>query len=141
MSLQTLSLLDDAKSRSISAENFTGEKGKGGMATTGTGEGCARELGQGWKVSPSVRIEAGTTFELADIQGPGSIEQIWMTPSGNWRFSILRIYWDDQKQPSVECPVGDFFACGWGTYAQHLVKGSIFLAAVIFDQYRTNLSS
>ena len=118
MDLNTLSTLDDARSRSISPENFTGAKGKGGMATEGTGEPCARELGQGWKVSPSVRIEAGQTFELADIAGPGTIEQIWMTPTGNWRFSILRIYWDDQQHPSVECPVGDFFACGWGAYSQ-----------------------
>ena len=117
MNLKNLSLLDGAKSRSISPENFTGEKGKGGMATTGTGEKQSRDLGQGWKVSPSVRIEAGSTFELADITGPGNIEQIWMTPTGNWRFSILRVYWDDQEQPSIECPVGDFFACGWGKFA------------------------
>ncbi|MFH1569672.1 MAG: glycoside hydrolase family 172 protein, partial [Gemmatimonadota bacterium] len=45
------------------------------------------------------------------------IQQIWMTPTGHWRFAILRIYWDGQEQPSVECPVGDFFACGWGKYA------------------------
>jgi len=118
MNLENLSILDDAVSRSISPENFTGEKGKGGMATTGTGESQARELGQGWKVSPSVVIKAGETFELGDITGPGTIEQIWMTPTGAWRFSILRIYWDGQTQPSVECPVGDFFACGWGKFAQ-----------------------
>ncbi len=117
MDLKALSILDNVKSRSISPENFTGEKGKGGMATTGTGEYFARELGQGWKISPSVKIEAGQTFELANITGPGSIEQIWMTPTGNWRFSILRFYWDDQEQPSVECPVGDFFACGWGKFS------------------------
>ncbi len=116
--MNNLSLLDNAESRSISPENFTGEKGKGGMAVTGTGEDCARDLGQGWKISPSVRIEGGTTFELANITGPGTIEQIWMTPTGNWRFSILRIYWDGQEHPSVECPVGDFFACGWGKFAQ-----------------------
>ena len=113
-----LSRLSDAQSRSISPENFSGEKGRGGMATEGTGANCARDLGQGWKVSPSVRIEAGRTFELADIAGPGAIQQIWMTPTGDWRSSILRIYWDDQEQPSVECPVGDFFASGWGRFAQ-----------------------
>lgn len=118
MDLKSLSILDEAESRSISPENFTGEKGKGGMAISGTGESQARDLGQGWKVSPSVQIKAGTTFELANIIGPGTIEQIWMTPTGNWRFSILRIYWDGQEQPSVECPVGDFFACGWGEFAQ-----------------------
>ena len=118
MSLNNLSTLDSAVSRSISPENFTGEKGKGGTALTGTGEKCAEGLGQGWKVSPSVRIGPGENFEMADIAGPGTIEQIWMTPSGKRRFNILRIYWDDQDQPSVECPVGDFFACGWGLFAQ-----------------------
>lgn len=95
-----------------------GEKGKGGMATEGTGASCARDLGQGWKISPSVIIKAGAAFTLADIDGPGAIQQIWMTPAGNWRFSILRIYWDGQETPSVECPVGDFFACGWGKFSQ-----------------------
>ncbi len=118
MNMGTLSLLSDAKSRSISPENFTGEKGKGGMATTGTGENCARDLGQGWKVSPSIKIAAGETREIADIDGPGAIQHIWCTPTGHWRFCILRIYWDGQDKPSVECPLGDFFACGWQKYAQ-----------------------
>jgi hypothetical protein len=43
---------------------------------------------------------------------------MWMTPTGNWRYSILRVYWDDQKQPAIECPIGDFFCSGWGKYAQ-----------------------
>ena len=112
-----LAQLSNAQTRSISPENFTGEKGRGGMATEGTGASCARDLGQGWKISPSMRIEPGETFELANIEGPGAIQQIWMTPTGKWRFSILRIYWDDQDTPSVECPVGDFFAMGWGEFA------------------------
>lgn len=116
--LGNISRLSTAKTRSISPENFTGEKGKGGMATEGTGKNAARDLGQGWKVSPSVKIEAGETFTLADIDGSGAIQQIWMTPTGNWRYSILRIYWDDSEHPSVECPVGDFFASGWGEFAQ-----------------------
>lgn len=49
--------LSDAQTRSISAENFAGEKGKGAMATEGTGASCARDLGKGWKVSPSINIE------------------------------------------------------------------------------------
>jgi hypothetical protein len=116
--LGNLSRLSNAQSRSISPENFNGAKGMGGMATEGTGKNCAKDLGQGWKVSPSVKVAPGETFEIANIEGPGAIQQIWLTPTGNWRFSILRIYWDDQKHPSVECPVGDFFACGWGKYAQ-----------------------
>ncbi|HYE04071.1 MAG TPA: glycoside hydrolase family 172 protein [Planctomycetota bacterium] len=117
MHLGNLSRLSPARSRSLSAENFSGEKGAGGMATTGTGEGPSRDLGRGWKVSPSVRIEAGTTFAMADIAGAGAIQHIWLTPSGAWRDIILRIFWDDSVSPSVECPIGDFFACGWNEYA------------------------
>lgn len=117
VNMNNLHLLSDAKTRSISPENFTGEKGKGGMAVTGTGERASSKLGRGWKVSPSIIIHAGETFELGNIEGPGAIQHIWMTPTGKWRNSILRIYWDDQDIPSVECPVGDFFACGWGEYA------------------------
>lgn len=82
----------------------------------GTGAGCARELGVGWKVSPSVRIPAGTVFTLADIDGEGVIQQIWMTLTGNWRYQILRFYWDNEETPAIECPAGDFFCCGWGKY-------------------------
>lgn len=116
--IHNLHELSDAETRSASPENFTGEKGKGGMATKGTGEHAAHDLGQGWKVSPSVRIEAGQTFTLADITGSGAIQHIWMTPTGHNRFSIIRIYYDDQKQPAVECPIGDFFANGWQHYGQ-----------------------
>ena len=118
MHLGNLARLSTAKTRSISPENFTGEKGKGGMATEGTGAERAMDLGQGWKISPSVRIQPGETFEITDIEGPGAIQQIWLTPTGHWRYSILRMYWDDSELPAVECPVGDFFACGWGRYAQ-----------------------
>lgn len=119
MNLGNIYRTSDAKTRSISPENFTGEPGKGGMAKLGDGTGshAARELGQGWKVSPSVKIEAGETFTLAEITDEGAIQHIWMTPTGNWRYSILRIYWDGEKEPSVEVPVGDFFGMGWGEYA------------------------
>lgn len=120
VNIHNLYKLSKAKTRSISPENFTGGKGMGGMATLeeGTASRAARDLGQGWKVNPYIHIEPGTTFTLAEIGGSGAIQQIWMTPGGNWRFSILRIYWDDEKEPSVEVPVGDFFAAGWGIYKQ-----------------------
>lgn len=117
LNLGNLSRLSSARTRSISPENFSGDKGAGGMATEGLGAGPAADLGQGWKVSPCVCIAAGETFTLADIDGSGAIQQIWMTPTGTWRHSILRIYWDDQEQPSVECPVGDFFGMHWQTFA------------------------
>jgi hypothetical protein len=118
LNMGNLSRLSNAQTRSISPENFTGEKGKGGMAVEGTNAAAARGLGQGWKISPSIDIEAGAAFTLAEIEGSGAIQQIWMTPTGDWRKSILRMYWDRQSQPSVECPVGDFFCSGWGKFAQ-----------------------
>jgi hypothetical protein len=118
MNMGNLPRLSDAKTRSISAENFTGEKGKGGMSTDGPAQGAARDLGQGWKVSPYVRIESKKTFTMAEIEGSGAIQHIWLTPSGHWRFWILRMYWDGEEHPSVEVPVGDFFACGWNEFAQ-----------------------
>ncbi len=66
-----LFMTSDAKTRSISPENFNGEKGKGGMATEGTGKDAAHDLGQTWKVSPSVVIKKHTTFTIAEITGPG----------------------------------------------------------------------
>jgi len=115
--LGNISRLSDAKTRSISPENFTGEKGGGGKASDVSGTHAARDLGQGWKVSPCIAIAPGECRTIAEIDGSGAIQQIWMTPTGNWRFSILRIYWDGEETPAVECPVGDFFACGWGKYA------------------------
>ena len=55
--LGSLSRLSKAKSFSISPENFTGEKGEGGKAIEGTGAFAARDLGKGWKISPSVIIK------------------------------------------------------------------------------------
>ncbi|HEX9973306.1 MAG TPA: DUF2961 domain-containing protein, partial [bacterium] len=118
LNMGNLPTLSKAKTRSISPENFTGEKGKGGMSTDGLAKNAARDLGQGWKVSPYIFIESKQTLVLAEIQGPGAVQHIWMTPAGNWRFSILRFYWDGEQEPSVQVPVGDFFACGWGKFAQ-----------------------
>ncbi|MFC4775722.1 glycoside hydrolase family 172 protein [Paenibacillus sp. GCM10023252] len=114
--LGSLPRLSNALTRSISAENQTGEKGKGGMASEGSGSECARELGIGWKMSPSVLIEPGAAFTLASIIGPGAIQHIWMTCVNPklWRNMLLRMYWDDETEPSVEVPLGDFFCNGWG---------------------------
>ncbi len=117
--LTGIARLSDAKSRSISPENFTGGKGEGGMATTGASAACARELGQGWKVSPCIVIEPGQTFVLADIHGSGKIKHIWMTDNSNKnRMLILRMYWDGAATPSVEVPACDFFGCAdYQTYS------------------------
>lgn len=112
--LNNLARLSNAKSRSISAENFTGAKGAGGQATEGTGAPFAAGLGQGWKVSPSINIAAGSLVELASIEGPGCIQHIWLTVDpAYWRSLVIRFYWDNEETPSIEVPLGDFFCNGW----------------------------
>ena len=118
MNLGNLSRLSNAETRSISPENVTGEKGKGAMSLDGLAKDCARDLGQGWKISPYIFIQPGETVTLAEIDGPGAVQQIWMTMRGVWRQNIIRFYWEDRGEPSVEAPVGDFFASGWGTFSQ-----------------------
>src|SRR5690554_1699299 len=126
MNMRNLSRLSDAQTRSISPENFTGAKGKGGMADPVKQKGQrnvannamqARELGIGWKVNPYILIEPGETITIAEIEGSGAIQHIWMTPTGNWQYSTLRFYWDDETEPSVEVPVGPFFGMAWNRFA------------------------
>lgn len=114
MHLGNLARLSNAVTRSISAENFTGAKGQGGMAAVGSPS--ARELGQGWKVSPCIEVPAKETVTIAEINGSGAIQHIWITVHPTWwRRLVLRIYWDGEPTPSVEVPLGDFFANGWCT--------------------------
>ena len=119
VNLSNLYKMSNAESRSISAENPRGEKGKGGMATEKDtlipdAIKSFKELGQGWKCSPCRLVKAGETAEIMDIAGPGIIRHIWVTlDNKRYRDAILRIYWDDQENPSVECPIGDFFCCSW----------------------------
>ena len=115
-----LSKMSHFESRSVCPENFTGEKGKAAIATEGTGADRAAGLGQGWKISPSVVVQPGEVFTMADITGPGIIRHIWITDScPKNRTLILRMYWDGSDTPSVEVPLGDFFACAeYQNYAQ-----------------------
>jgi len=114
-----IATLSPRTTRSISPENFSGQPGQGGRATEGTGAMCARDLGPGWKISPSVDLPAGETLTLADIDGAGIITHVWITThTDNWRTLILRAYWDSSEEPAVEVPYGDFFCNGWGRFCQ-----------------------
>ena len=110
--LGSIPLLSGAETRSISAENPTGEKGNGAKAIPGP-DSPASMLGQGWKVRPCITLEPASTTVLADIKGPGVIQHIWITvvPKA-YRDTILRFYWDDESSPSIEVPLGDFFCNG-----------------------------
>ena len=110
LGLGTIPLLSDALTRSISAENPTGAVG-GGAKEVPDENHPASLLGQGWKVRPCITLEPGTTTTLADIAGPGVIQHIWITVRPEaYRSCVLRMYWDGEETPSVEVPLGDFFA-------------------------------
>ena len=108
-----LPILKNGRSRSINWENRDGNKGSACKA--------AGALGPSRKGSPCIeKIEAGETVILAEIEGSGIIQHIWctvtdQTPAGRFvlRDLILRMYWDHENEPSVECPLGDFFLNGF----------------------------
>lgn len=96
-------------SRSISFENPTGAPGEGGKA--------ASNLGPGRKGAPARTIKPGESVQLCDIKGPGTIRHIWVTCNHgpiDLRSFVLRAWYDGQEQPSIECPVGDFFGTAHG---------------------------
>jgi hypothetical protein len=96
-------------SRSICFENPTGAPGQGGQA--------ASKLGVGRKGAPAIDLKAGQEVQLCDIEGPGTIRHIWMTTSNNplnLRSLVIRAWWDGQKHPSIECPIGDFMGFAHG---------------------------
>ena len=127
-SLGLLPFTKHRKSRAINAENPTGEKGKGGMASS--------PLGPSRKGSPCLRdIPAGATVTLGEIEGSGAINHIWITVTDKTteadcfvlRDLVIRMYWDDEEEPSVESPLGDFFCCGFG---RECIVNSIPVVAV-----------
>ena len=113
LGLNQIMILNGGQSRSITGENKEGKKGAGGQA--------AGDLGKGRKGSPCTSLPMGKTTVLADIEGPGTIQHIFFTVTNKTekgcfvlRDLVLRVYWDEEEKPSVECPVGDFFCCGFG---------------------------
>jgi hypothetical protein len=129
--LSSIANLSDEETRLFTAENVYGRKGRGGMAELsaepqkevaeigqkwGGPNPCARDLGRGWKVRPCIDLPAGATTTLVDCDGPGTVRHIWMTTDVRWnRDLIIRMYWDGEKTPSVEVPLGDFFCNSWRT--------------------------
>ena len=129
MGLGSIAKLSDAKTRMVTAENVYGEKGRGGMAELSETpqpevakigqqwdgpNAAARDLGRKWKVRPCITVPAGRTATIMDIEGPGTIQHVWVTVSEECLTDlILRVYWDDEQTPSVEAPLGHFFCLGW----------------------------
>jgi len=131
MNLGNIMKLSNAVTRSITAENVYGEKGKGGMADLSVASQeevkkigqkwdgpnpCARDLAKTWKVRPCITLPKQSTSTIMDVSGPGIIQHFWFTVDPKrYRDLIVRIYWDDEAAPSVEAPLGDFFCNGWKT--------------------------
>lgn len=122
----SLALLTGGQSRAINGENPRGEKGRGGMASSG--------LGPSRKGSPCLgEIQPGETALLGEIEGSGVISHIWITVTDRTsdadcfvlRDLVLRMYWDGEEKPSVEAPLGDFFCCG---FAQGCLVNSLPIA-------------
>ena len=117
MNTGNISRLTQAKTRSISAENFRGERGAGGMSTDGVSWSAAQHLGQGWKMSPCIDLVANSVTTLAANEGPGAVQHIWITTLAKyWRSLILRFCWHEEERPSIEAPFGDFSCNGWTDY-------------------------
>jgi hypothetical protein len=64
-----------------------------------------------------IAVAPGATAVIADVKGPGVIVNMWVTIASPDKYFLrrilLRMYWDGEKSPSVEVPVGDFFGTGF----------------------------
>lgn len=116
--LNALTSTIDGESRSINAENPDGKKGSGGTSSS--------ELGIGRKGSPCIlNIHPGETVTLGNFSGTGIIRHIWITllegQNSQARLlenTFLLMYWNGNKTPAVEVPLGDFFCCGFNQGCQ-----------------------
>lgn len=88
-----------------------------------------------------VEIPPLGSYKFPKIEGPGTLTNIWFTISPfkhgllwtvykfmkygqmeSLRKVLIRIYYDDEKQPTIEVPLGDFFGCGFGKYVHYYSK-------------------
>lgn len=108
------------RTRSASAENPTGRAGGGGRAERGTHSTAyaSRDLPRGWKKSPCLDLAGDSERTIIEIDGPGTIQHLWITTlPEHWRKIVLRFWWDDEPEPAIAVPLGDFFCMGWERYA------------------------
>ncbi|XAL98027.1 DUF2961 domain-containing protein [Phycisphaeraceae bacterium D3-23] len=101
---------------SLCAENPTGRKGGGAQALPTDADAApgASEMGKGWKVRPCLRdLKPGDAVTLADVEGPGVVQHIWITVlTSVHRHLALEVTYDGANEPSIRTPLGDFFANG-----------------------------
>jgi hypothetical protein len=95
LSLGRLAFLGHGQSRSISPENFDGAKGGGARAIEGTGAASARELGVGWKVSPSVDWAGQQVGGVAQALGVSAVNAV-----------------QGRRAPAIGLAVDEVYGCG-----------------------------
>ncbi len=124
--LEKLCLTSDYKSRAANAETpVSGGKGVAASFEDGAGAKCAAHLGKGWKISPNRWIQPGETYTLMDVEGSGFIRSMWFGGDMCQQY-ILRIYWDNEENPAVECPLPAFFAYGWTKPGEFVFGGPFY---------------
>lgn len=125
------------KTVSVSGENVYGKPGCGGMADPTPGAPLqedvlaigqiaelqqphpGREIGVGGKIRPWIYLDPHKETAILDMDGPGMIRHFWIAfEPANLRKLVLRMYWDNEEEPSVQVPVGDFFCCAPGYYGE-----------------------
>jgi hypothetical protein len=100
----------DVKTRWISPENPTGEKGKGGLTNKGA------------KGNAFYIIQPGEIKTIMNVAGAGIIQRMWMSGTiarnaEQRRAVVINMYWDGAEKPAVSAPIGDFFGVGLGMMA------------------------
>lgn len=123
--------------RSISAENRSCEPGAGGRATQGTGAYPARNLAQGWKVSPCMDLPAGSTIVLADVTGPGVLQHFWISVRPEWwRALVLQLLVGQPGHSLGGGPAGRLFRPRVGRVRDAIVEvrrlGGVLRAQLVF---------
>ncbi len=92
-------------------------------------------------------LQPGETLILAELEGPGAVTHLWfaidndhgVTDSLFPRKAVLRMYWDDHAEPSVNVPVGDFFGIGHGRVANY--TSALFDMSINPDEQRGAFNS
>jgi hypothetical protein len=70
-------------------------------------------------------LKPGEAMTLFQHEGAGTVHRFWiaMSPRADMSIlskAILRMYWDDDRYPSVETPLGAFFGVGFGEQKDYI---------------------
>ncbi len=73
----------------------------------------------------ALHLKAGETVTLFTHEGAGCVHRFWVTIAPREDVAvlsqaILRMYWDGDANPSVECPIGAFFGVGFGEQKDYI---------------------